>query len=306
VIPILDWQRFGSDPAAFAADLGAACRGPGFFLLTGHGVPDALCARVFAQADAFFALPTADKARVSIRTNPHNRGWGAEGDESLDDATGQVDRKETYNIGLELAPDDPGVLAGEAFRGVNPWPALDAFRPTMLAYFDAMLDLGTGLMRAVARDLGLGPDHFDGAFRASMSTLRLLRYPPAAGKPGEVGAGAHSDYGALTLLLTDGEPGLQIRPRGGDWIDAPHLPGAYVVNIGDALMRWTNDIYVSTPHRVRAPARPRRSVAFFLEVHPDTSLAALPGTGTPRYPAIRAADYLRSRLDATYVPKELP
>jgi isopenicillin N synthase-like dioxygenase len=307
VIPVLDGARMAADPARFAAEAGAACRGPGFFLLAGHGADPALAARVFAMADAFFALPEADKAALSIRANPHNRGWGAEGDEALDPASGRRDRKETFNIGLDLAPDDPRVTAGEPFRGVNPWPDLPGFRDTMLAWFDAMRDLGERLHRAFARDLGLPAGQFDGVFDESMSVLRLLRYPPATGAAGEVAAGAHTDYGAITLLLTDGEPGLQVRPRGGAaWVDVPHLPGALVVNIGDCLMRWTNDIYASTPHRVRPPARTRRSVAFFLEAHPDTAIAALPGTGAPKYPPIRAADHLRGRLDASWHRTETP
>ena len=134
--------------------------------------------------------------------------------------------------------------------------------------------------------------------------MRLLHYPPGTGAENEIGAGAHTDYGALTLLMTDGEPGLQVKPRDGDWTDVPHVPGSYVVNIGDCMMRWTNDIYVSTPHRVLPPKRQRRSVAYFCEANPDTIVSALPGTGEPKYPAIRAADYLASRLEATYAPKD--
>ena len=104
--------------------------------------------------------------------------------------------------------------------------------------------------------------------------------------------------------MTDGVAGLQVKPRSGGWIDVPHLPGAYVVNIGDCLMRWTNDIYVSTPHRVLAPARVRRSIAFFLDPNPDSVIAALPGTGTAKYPPVTGADYLRARLDATYTPEQ--
>lgn len=122
----------------------------------------------------------------------------------------------------------------------------------------------------------------------------------ASGAGEEIGAGAHTDYGALTLLMTDGAPGLQVRPRGGDWLDVPHVPGAFIVNIGDCLMRWTNDIYVSTPHRVLPPPRARQSVAFFLDPNPDAVIAALPGTGAPKYPSVTGAEYLRSRLDATY------
>jgi isopenicillin N synthase-like dioxygenase len=302
MIPVLDFSRFsgGADRGGFVADLGAAARGPGFFLLTGHGIEPALRAAVFAQADRFFSLPVGEKEAVSILKTPHYRGWAHDGLESLDETSGQTDRKESFNIGFDLPPDDPRVVAGEPFRGVNQWPDLPGFRETMLAYYDAALDLGVRLSRAIALDLGLAEDHFDGAFHEPLAALRLLHYPPATGTAGEIGAGAHSDYGVLTLLMTDGEPGLQVKPRGGDWTDVPHVDGAYVVNIGDCLMRWTNDIYVSTPHRVLPPRRQRRSVAMFVEANPDVVVEALPGTGAPRYPAIRAADYLQSRLDATY------
>jgi isopenicillin N synthase-like dioxygenase len=302
MIPILDLERFtsGTNREGFVADLGAAARGPGFFLLQGHGIDAGLQAAVFAQADAFFGLPAAEKEKVSILKTPHYRGWAHDGLESLDETSGQRDRKESFNIGFDLPADDPRVAAGVPFRGVNQWPDLPDFRETMLAYYDAALDLGVRLSRAIALDLGLPEDHFDCAFLEPLAALRVLHYPPATGAAGEIGAGAHSDYGVITLLMTDGEPGLQVKPRGGDWVDVPHVEGAYVVNIGDCLMRWTNDIYVSTPHRVLPPKRQRRSVAMFVEAHPDVVVEALPGTGAPKYPAIRAADYLQSRLDATY------
>ena len=303
-IPVLDWRRFTSDRDGFVAEIGAACRGPGFFLLTGHTVPAPLLADMFAMADRFFNLPVEEKGKVSILKTPHFRGWGKEGDESLDETSPLVDRKETFNIGFDLNPEDPRVVAGEMFRGVNQWPDLPGFRETMLAYYDAALHLGTQIHRAFALDLGLAESHFDMVFRDPLAALRLLHYPPGTGAENEIGAGAHTDYGAITLLMTDGEPGLQVRPRGGDWTDVPHVDGAYVVNIGDCLMRWTNDIYVSTPHRVLPPKRQRRSIAMFVEANPDAIVEALPGTGQAKYPPIRAADYLMSRLDATYAPKE--
>jgi isopenicillin N synthase-like dioxygenase len=305
MIPVLDFTRFsnGTDREDFVADLGAAARGPGFFLLTGHGVDPGLQTEVFAQADRFFSLPVAEKEKVSILKTPHYRGWAHDGLESLDEKSGQKDRKESFNIGYDMDPADPRVVAGEPFRGVNQWPDLPGFRETMLAYYDAALDLGVRLSRAIALDLGLAEDHFDGVFHEPLAALRVLHYPPASGAAGEIGAGAHSDYGVVTLLMTDGEPGLQVKPRGGDWTDVPQVEGAYVVNIGDCLMRWTNDIYVSTPHRVLRPRRQRRSVAMFVEANPDVVVAALPGTGEPKYTPIRAADYLQSRLDATYNEK---
>ena len=302
MIPVLDWQENDREPEAFARALGRACRDTGFFLLAGHGIAPALRDQVLREADRLFDLATPDKERLSILHHGNNRGWVAKGTERLDEKSGQVDRKEAFNIGLELEPDDPRVLAGEPFRGPNVWPDLPGFRATMLRYFDAVWALGVDLHAPIARDLGLPPDFFRPHFDAPLATLRLLRYPPGTGAQGEVGAGAHTDYGSLTLLLTDGEPGLQVRPRGRDWMDVPHVPGAFVVNIGDCLMRWTNDIYVSTPHRVRPPRHRRRSVAFFLDPNPDAVIAALPGTGKPKYPPINGADYLRSRLDATYTP----
>jgi isopenicillin N synthase-like dioxygenase len=302
MIPVLDWQRYasGTDREGFVADLGRACRDTGFFLLTGHSVPETLLSGVFEQADRFFALPEAEKSPLDIRRNPHNRGWAAEGSEALDENSGVMDRKEAFNVGFDLAPDDPRVLAGEPFRGVNVWPDLPGFRDTMLAYYDAVLALGVALHRAFEADLGLEPGFFAPHFTAPMATLRVLYYP--ASSEG-IGAGAHTDYGSITLLMTDGVAGLQVKPRGGDWMDVPHVPGAYVVNIGDCLMRWSNDTYVSTPHRVLPPARERRSIAFFLDPNPESVVAAPPGTGTPKYPAVTGADYLRSRLDATYSPE---
>ncbi|MEM7522855.1 MAG: 2-oxoglutarate and iron-dependent oxygenase domain-containing protein [Pseudomonadota bacterium] len=304
MIPILDWRDASRDPAGFAKTLGEACRETGFFLLTNHGVPAAAIDALFSVGDRFFARPEDEKAALSILANPHNRGWAAEGSESLDPASGAIDRKEAFNVGLDLSPEDPRVLAGEPFRGVNIWPEVDGFRDAALAYFNHALALGVALHRPIAEDLGLAPDYFAPHFDAPMATLRLLRYPGGGrGEGGEIGAGAHTDYGSLTLLMTDDEPGLEVRPRGGDWIAAPSAPGAFVVNIGDCLMRWSNDVYVSTPHRVRAPVRPRRSLAFFLDPNPDSVIAALPGTGAPKYPAVTGADYLRSRLDATYTPE---
>jgi isopenicillin N synthase-like dioxygenase len=206
------------------------------------------------------------------------------------------------------------VVAGLPFRGVNLWPAgIDGFRPTLLAYFDAVWMLGRNLHRAFAVDLGLAPDFFETKLDRPMATLRLLHYPPrpAALAEGQLGAGAHTDYGNLTLLATDEVGGLEVRRRDGvgGWIPAPVVPDAFVCNIGDCLMRWTNDTYVSTPHRVVSPAgRERYSVAFFLDPNPDALVACLDSCAGPdrpaRYPPVTAADYLRQRLDATYAHRQ--
>ncbi len=278
--------------------LGKACRETGFFYLTGHGIKTA---GIFAAARAFFAQPTKAKDALSIKRSPNNRGYVGLGHERLDENT-PPDQKEAFNIGLELPPDDPELLARKPFRGVNFWPDIAGWRATALAYYAACTELTLAIHRGFARDLGLDADYFTPRLRRPMSTLRLLRYPSGDGK--DLGAGTHTDYGNLTILATDGVPGLQVRRRDGAWIDAPHIPGAFVCNIGDTLMRWTNDVYVSTPHRVVRPARERCSIAYFADPNPDAIVEALPTclspSGTPKYQPITAGAYLASRLDATY------
>lgn len=308
MIPVLNYADFTSGQKDhFVADVGQACRQSGFMLLSGHGIDQTLIDTMFANAQRFFALDQAEKERLSIANSKHDRGYAAIGTEKLDENSGLIDQKEAFNVGADLAPDDPRVLAGMAYRGVNQWPAggeasgMEDFRTTMMAYFDAMSALAVDLHRAIALDLGLEETHFHPHLDDPISILRMLRYPPSRGMEGDIGAGAHSDYGSITLLMTDGTPGLQVKPRGSDaWLDVPHVENAFVVNLGDLLMRWTNDVYVSTPHRVVPPARERYSLAFFFQPNPDTVVEALPGTGEAHYAPITSADYLTQRLHATY------
>lgn len=304
MIPVLNYQDFlAGDKQRFVDDVGVACRQSGFMLLTGHGVDSRLIDGVFANAKEFFALDQMEKDRLAISNSKHDRGYVATGTEKLDEKSGKIDQKEAFNVGADLSPDDPRVLNGDAFRGVNQWPAgMGEFRQTLMNYFDTLARLSIDLHRAFALDLGLSEDFFERFVNDPIAILRLLRYPPASGAEGEIGAGAHSDYGSLTLLMTDGTPGLQVMPRGADsWVDVPHVDGAFVVNLGDLLMRWSNDVYVSTQHRVIPPARERYSVAFFFQPNADAVVTALPGTGdATKYAPVTSAEYLHSRLEATY------
>jgi isopenicillin N synthase-like dioxygenase len=307
-LPIIDVSGLRSgaiaDRQAVAAALGAACREVGFFYVAGHGIPPAVARGIFDAARDLFALPDAAKEMLSIRRSPHNRGYVGVAAERLD-ATASPDQKEAFNIGLELPPDDPGLLEGKPFRGVNLWPELPGWRDRVLAYYDACMALQLDIHRGFALDLGIAEDFFADKMDRPIATLRLLRYPagtPVAGA--EIGAGEHTDYGNLTILATDGVAGLQVRRRDGVWLDAPHVDGAFVCNIGDCLMRWTNDVYVSTPHRVLRPRQERYSVAFFADANPDALVEVLPGCvapgQAPRYAPILCGDYLTARLTATY------
>jgi isopenicillin N synthase-like dioxygenase len=307
-LPIIDLASSGESEGAsltrIAAEVGAACRDVGFFYVVNHGVAPELIAKAFAESHEFFALPVADKRELAIETIGGNRGYSGLLHEALDPARGP-DMKEAFNIGLDLAADDPELLAGKPFRSLNAWPGVPGFRETLLSYYEACAGLGARLHRAFASDLGLGRDFFADKFDRPMATLRLLHYPaPAPGSDPRTGAGAHTDYGNLTLLATDDVGGLEARTRADQWIEAPVVPGAFIVNIGDCLMRWTNDVYVSTPHRVvNRSARERYSIAFFYDPNPDATVETISscvGQGeVVRYPPIRAADYLKMRLDAS-------
>lgn len=308
-IPVIDVSALRTDDVAahkkLASEMGDACRGLGFFCVTGHGIPPDQLQGMFDASRDFFYAPDAIKQAVSFDKSDHNRGWIGPEREKLDPSNAP-DLKQAFNIGFEMAADDPEILAGTPFRGVNLWPDMPGFKATMLEYYNAVWKLGLDMHKAFSLDMGLAPDFFDDKFDAPLATLRLLYYPgpEAPPQPGQIGAGEHTDYGNITLLLTDGTPGLEVRTRDGQWIAPPQIENAFVCNIGDCLMRWTNDIYVSTPHRVQVPTRERYSIAFFLDPNPDAIVDVLPSCVSvdrpAKYPPVTGADYLKQKLDASY------
>ena len=305
-LPVIDLAGLASgDEGALsriAGEIGAACREVGFFYVVNHGVAPALMREAFAQSAAFFASPLAEKQALAIERVGGNRGYSGLKHEALDPKAG-ADLKEAFNIGLDLSPDDPELLAGVPFRTLNVWPREPTFRPTLLGYFEACSGLARAIHRAFAHDLDLPLDFFADKLDRPLATLRVLHYP-ASSADGEIGAGEHTDYGNITLLATDDVGGLEVRTRAGQWIVAPPMKDAFVVNIGDCLMRWTNDVYVSTPHRVvNRSGRERYSIAFFFDANPEARVEAIPSCvaagAAPLYPPILAADYIKMRLDAS-------
>jgi isopenicillin N synthase-like dioxygenase len=310
-LPVIDVSGLTSaelsERLSVAAKLGHACREIGFFYIVNHGIPEAAREKIFAASRTFFSLPLAAKEASSIKLSCHNCGYVALEGERLNESAALSDYKEAFNVGLELAADDPEVLAGKPFRGVNLWPEISGWRETVLAYYDACWGLGRRIHRGFALDLGVAEDFFENKLDAPLAILRMLHYPPQPerrDRAPDSGAGMHTDYGNLTILCTDGVAGLQVRARSGTWLDAPHIPEAFVCNIGDCLMRWTNDVYVSTPHRVAVPLQDRYSVAFFLDPNPNARVEVLPSCLTlgalPKYRPTTGAEYLQERLNATY------
>jgi isopenicillin N synthase-like dioxygenase len=311
-LPVIDISGLSSSaPAARRAvglALRQACLDRGFFYVTGHGIPAGLIDAVLAEARRFFDRPMADKLLVDKSLSTCNRGYEPLRAQTLETGA-PPDLKESFYVGPEQRADHPRVLAGRFNQGPNLWPKdLPGFRPVMMAYFAAMLDLAERLMGGLALSLELADDYFADYCADPHATLRLLHYPPqpADAAPGEKGAGAHTDFGGLTLLLQDPVGGLQVRgQQPGEWIHATPIQGAYVVNLGDMIARWTNDRYRSTVHRVvNASGRERYSVPFFFTGNLDQVVECLPGClapgEVPKYPATTTEGHLQAMYRRTY------
>lgn len=311
-LPIIDLSLL-DNPAPgsreqLARELDRTCRESGFFYVAGHGIPPELTGEVFRQSRALFALPEDQKEQISKSLSPANRGYESLKGQTLEPGT-PPDLKEGFYIGEELDSHDPRVVAGRFNQGPNQWPeSLPEFAPVMQRYFHAMNQLSTRIMEALALALDLPRDHFQDFCQQPLSTLRLLHYPPqpANPAPGEKGCGAHTDFGGITVLLLDEHPGLQVWDhRGERWIQAPPIPGTFVVNLGDMIARWTNDRYRSTLHRVvNISGAERYSVPFFFSGNPDHQVRCLPGClapgESPLYPPTTVERHLMDMYRRTY------
>ncbi len=286
----------------------------GFAYIVDHGVAPGLVDAAFAASREFHASDSELKRSLAI--NEFHRGYmGLATSTIVTSSVARVTKpnlSESLMLMHELAPDDPDLLARKPLQGPNQWPEwLPSFRPTISAYIAALDAVARRLIRMIAVGLGLGEDALDRYFAKPTTFLRLLHYPPhppdAPG--GQFGAAPHTDYGIITILAQDSQGGLEVRPRHADWIAAPPLPGAFVLNVGDMLARWTNGRFVSTPHRVvNRSGGDRYSLPYFFDTGMDEVIACLPGcsdaANPPRHPPVRYGDYLMERLEKNYAYRQ--
>ncbi|WP_445681256.1 isopenicillin N synthase family dioxygenase [Radicibacter daui] len=321
--PIIDLAALaGPEPARreLAAAVDAICRQTGFLAITGHGVPKPVIDEAWAAARAFFDLPLAEKQAVAPPRPGYPYGYFASEAESLAGSLGQEtppDRKESFNIGpLERPPGLTPGLESDFCYAPSLWPAAPAaLRPALSAYYREMEALAGRLMRLFALALALPEDWFEPFIDRPISALRVLNYPESdvPPRPGQLRAGAHTDYGSLTILRADAAPGgLEIRAPSGAWEAVPPVEGGFIINIGDLMAQWTNDRWVSTLHRVVNPPQNaagsarRQSIAFFHQPNWDAEITCLPGClplgELPRYPATLSGPHLMAKFGKTVQP----
>lgn len=318
-IPILDLtgalDTGGPRSAEVAAQLRAAATTSGFFYVLNHGVDTAQVARMFALAQELLTLPQARRDALSMRHSPIHRGFENLGDQTLD-TTMKPDLKESFYCGLDWPADHPFARAGYQTYGPSQWPdELPHARPLCQAYIRGLIALAERLMQLMALSLNLPERWFDTDCHDPMVTLRMVRYPPHPADADErtFGAGAHTDWGALTLLAQDAHGGLEVQLPDGRWVGAPPLADSFVVNLGDMVPRWTNGLYHSNPHRVRnrhSGGAPRFSIPFFYEPNYDARIEAVPGTvpagEAPRFVPCSAGEHLRQMYQRTTTAAAAP
>lgn len=310
-IPVIDLQH----PQA-ATSIARACEHTGFLVVTNHGVDRRVLDAAWAAATRFFDLPASAKMEVAMPYPGYPYGYAPLQGERLAASLGAEtppDLKETFSMGpIERPPHELVDPAASFVYEPTPWPpALPEFRPAMEAYYTAMAGFVARIMGLFAEALQLPSDFFESRVDRHTSALRVLNYPAltSAPEPGQLRAGAHTDYGTVTVLRADDAPGgleVLVDDR---WVAVPLVADSLIINLGDAMARWTNDRWRSTLHRVMTPpaavaaASRRQSIAFFHNANWDAVIECIPSclaTGeAPRYAAVTAGEHLMSKFRST-------
>jgi isopenicillin N synthase-like dioxygenase len=314
-LPTLDLRRFerhGSERSCFLGELRSAARNTGFFYLTGHGIDDGLIQDVLKVSRCFFSLPEKEKLAIEMVNSPHFRGYNRAG---FEHTRGKPDWREQVDIGPErpALSFDRDAAPWTRLQGPNQWPAaFPEFKSTLLTYQDEITALAIRVLRAFAAALEQPEDIFAPIYTPAPNPLiKIIRYPGRASDESDQGVGAHKDSGFATLLLQEKQAGLQVQADDGGWIDAPPVPGSFIVNIGEILEMASNGYLRANVHRVVSPPQgsDRLSVALFLGARHDATvpLLSLPPhlaarargvTQDPDNPLFRdvGRNYLKSRL----------
>lgn len=325
-IPLIDISGWRSGSSArrreIAGEVDRACREIGFLIIGGHSVSPDVVERIERTTRAFFDLPLEVKLSYASKDPSVFRGYARINTAALarayNDEASPPDFRETFSINrISIDPADPYFTTEYARRifAPNIWPdVIGDFQASWEEYYRSMEQLASELMQIFATALGLEETFFEDRIDKHTTGLLASNYPEPIGDliGNQIRAGAHTDYGSLTILHAEKKPGgLQVQTAEGVWKDVPIIPGAFVINIGDLLARWTNDRWVSTIHRVVNPPHDRiagsrrQSFAFFHQPNYDAVIECLPtcrGEVGPRYEPINSGEYLESKLIQIQTP----
>ena len=277
----------------------------GFFYVTGHTVKQVVIDRTLETAKAFFALGAEQKNKVKVNRN--HRGYIGFGSANMY-GKNLPDLKESFKWAFELTQDDPEVMAGSTLLGPNRWPDFmpELRERTYIFYLELML-VAQQVLRVIAVSLDLPQGIFLQYYNKPLARGGILHYPPQeeTSDEGQFDVAPHTDYGVLTVLWQDREGGLEVKNLDGDWISAPPIEGTFVINIGDLLQRWTNDRYVSNPHRViNRSGKERYSMVLFYDPDPSTvidpSHLNLPDDIEPKHPPVTCGNYIKERFTEAF------
>ena len=290
-VPVVD---MGAPLAEAAPRVAAALRRYGFFYASNHGVPEQLLRSQFAQSEALFALPAEVKRGMAFVPD---LDIGYLTNQALDEESGATDTKEGFMLTNNRVMTEPGwsdLDADDPLAGAELlWPPLPEYERTLRRYVAQVTRVNHALNKLLFASLGLGDAERLALAAAPFTVLKQMRYMPGEGESESLGAGAHADWGALTVLATDGTAGLEVE-LDGEWLPVPPREGCLIINAGDQIYHWTNGEYRSATHRVlHSIPKPRFSTAFFTYFDIDTIVSALPQFVTPDRPALRKPETSR-------------
>lgn len=297
-IPVLDLSSLirGENVDFLATQFRVACETIGFFYVSNHGVPQIVIDNLFEAMRRYFSL-SMDIRETHLRDEKNRRGYVPFGNTRR--RGNEADFKESFDFGLELATDHPSVIAGLPMHGSNFWPdEYPWLRSAAEGYATCTLNLGKQLLQLAAVSLGLDAGYFSNFHNQPMVQTRLLHYPPQHERSDDLwGARPHTDFGMLTMLSQDPIGGLEVMKRDGEWVGAPFIDGTLVINLGNLFNVWTNDVYVSNPHRVvNRTGKERFSVPTFFNLDYETVAACVPTcvseTRPARYSPTICGEYL--------------
>jgi isopenicillin N synthase-like dioxygenase len=313
-IPVIDFgPAFSGAPAgleATAAQVRRACEQVGFFYIAGHGVPQALIDAAFQASREFHALPI--DAKMQLKLNENNIGYLPVNQSMQRASTVHKATRPNYNesffISHDRPADHPDILAGTPLRGRNQWPeGHERMRDTMVRYMKTLEGLGERMLPVMARSLDMPADYFARFFADEAHlNVRFLHYPPQDTDDDEqFGQGPHTDNSFLTMLAREDVPGLAVRLPSGEWLAPPVIPGTFLVNLGNIMKRWSNDLFLSTPHGVlNDSGKDRYSIAFFYSPNPRSTLECLPSCASaddpPHYPPAVYGDLVLDFYNSNY------